>query len=193
MKPAPDDGTRPVPLVAQAPSAAVPVQAPPVVAAPQPQPQVAQIAPVPPAPAPRVETPRAPAAKSRTGTPPVRAAEPAVCATCGIVESVAAVREKGQGTGLGAVGGGVLGGVAGHQVGGGNGKTAMTVLGAIGGGLAGHEVEKRARSTTRYEVHVRMDNGTMRTFERTESMAVGTPVTVNGSTMRIANRGGSAG
>ena len=65
----------------------------------------------------------------------------ALCAICGVVESVSQIQQKGQGTGLGAVAGGLLGGVVGHQIGGGNGKTAMTVLGAIGGGVAGNEVE----------------------------------------------------
>ena len=64
------------------------------------------------------------------------------------------------------------------------------MLGAIGGGLAGHAVEKRARSVTHYEVRVRMDNGNLRTFERSEAMPVGTPVTVDGSTLRISSRRG---
>ena len=118
----------------------------------------------------------------------------AICASCGGVESVTAVRQKGKGTGLGVVAGGVLGGVAGHQVGGGNGKTAMTVLGAIGGGLAGKEVEKRARSETVFDVQVRMEDGSTRTFKRAQSMAVGTHVLVEGSTLRVARatRSGAA-
>jgi outer membrane lipoprotein SlyB len=115
------------------------------------------------------------------GTAPV-----ALCSSCGTVESVTAVQEKGQGTGLGAVAGGVLGGVVGHQVGGGNGKTAMTVLGAIGGGLAGNEVEKRARSETLYDVRVRMEDGSTRSFQRAQSLAVGTRVVVEGSALRVA-------
>jgi len=110
----------------------------------------------------------------------------AICASCGTVESVTAVQEKGQGTGLGAVAGGVLGGVVGHQVGGGNGKTAMTVLGAIGGGLAGNEVEKRARSETLFDLRVRMEDGSTRSFQRAQSLAVGTRVIVEGSTLRVA-------
>ena len=82
----------------------------------------------------------------RGGTTPA-----ALCATCGTVEAVTRAG-KGRRHRHGAVAGGVLGGVVGHQVGGGNGKTAMTVIGAIGGGLAGHEVEKRVRSETRYDV-----------------------------------------
>jgi len=110
----------------------------------------------------------------------------ALCATCGVIESVTAVQKKGQGTGLGVVAGGVLGGVVGHQVGGGNGKTAMTVLGAIGGGLAGNEVEKRARSETVFDVRVRMEDGSTRVFQRAQSMVVGTHVVVEGTTLRVA-------
>ena len=116
----------------------------------------------------------------------------ALCTSCGIVESVTAVRQKGEGTGLGAVAGGVLGGVVGHQVGGGKGKTAMTVLGAIGGGLAGNEVEKRARSETLYDVQVRMEDGSVRTFQRAQSMAVGTHVVAEGTTLRVARDAGSS-
>jgi outer membrane lipoprotein SlyB len=116
----------------------------------------------------------------------------ALCASCGIVESVNTVKQKGEGTGLGAVAGGVLGGVVGHQVGGGKGKTAMTVLGAIGGGLAGNEVEKRARSETLFDVQVRMEDGSVRTFQRAQSMVVGTHVVVEGTTLRVARDAGSS-
>ena len=108
----------------------------------------------------------------------------AACANCGKVESVSAVQHKGEGTGLGATGGAVLGGVLGHQVGGGSGKKLATVLGAVGGGFAGHEVEKQARATTVYEVRVRMDDGSLRTLTQSTAPAVGQKVTVEGSTLR---------
>jgi outer membrane lipoprotein SlyB len=130
-----------------------------------------------------------------TGQAPVRVAQapqaaprPTVCATCGVVEDVTAVRQKGEGTGLGAVAGGALGGILGHQVGGGNGRTALTVLGAVGGGFAGHEVEQRARATTSYDVRVRMDNGAIRHFTRQSPPPVGERVTVDSRGMRIASR-----
>ena len=107
-----------------------------------------------------------------------------ICATCGTVESVKTETRKGEGTGLGAVAGGVLGGVVGHQMGGGNGKKAMTVLGAVGGGFAGHEVEKRARSTTVYQVRLRMDDGTTRTVTQQTAPAVGGRFEVEGSTLK---------
>jgi outer membrane lipoprotein SlyB len=136
--------------------------------------------------------PSTPTEAPQAGTAPAQWSAPggttqaAICASCGVVESVATVKQKGKGTGLGVVAGGVIGGVAGHQVGGGKGKTAMTVLGAIGGGLAGNEVEKRVRSETVFDVHVRMENGGIRTFRRAHSMGVGTRVVVEGSTLRIA-------
>ena len=121
--------------------------------------------------------------------PVAKAAVPAAaapCATCGVVESVQAVKKKGDGTGLGAVAGGVVGGAVGSQMGKGNGRTAMTVLGAIGGGFAGHEIEKQARAETVYAVRVRMDDGSVRSFQRAQPVAVGTPVTVQGQTLRVA-------
>jgi outer membrane lipoprotein SlyB len=105
----------------------------------------------------------------------------AVCATCGVIESVRPVQQqRAQGSGLGAVAGGVLGGVVGNQMGKGSGRTAMTVLGAIGGGFAGNEVEKRTHTVTVYEVTVRMDDGSVRTFTQQTEPAPGTRVEVDG-------------
>lgn len=114
------------------------------------------------------------------------AAAPRTCANCGVVESVREVQVKGEGTGLGAVAGGVLGGVVGHQMGGGDGKKALTVLGAVGGGFAGHEVEKRARANTVYEVRVRMDDRSLRTLTSPQAPKTGTRVTVDGDVLRSA-------
>jgi outer membrane lipoprotein SlyB len=126
--------------------------------------------------------PAQPAAKPK---PPVAQR----CTTCGVVESVTPVRVKGEGTGLGAVAGGVLGGVVGHQMGGGSGKDAMTVIGAVGGGVAGHEIEKRQRSTTSYQVKVRMADGSLRTVTQAQAPALGQAVRVesNGSLRLLGN------
>ncbi len=153
-------------------------------AAGQPVPVVAA-----PAAKPQAHASKAPAAGATPGShsnAPIRTSPAALCANCGTVESVKAVQHKGEGTGLGAVAGGVLGGVVGHQIGGGNGKTAMTVIGAVGGGLAGHEVEKRARSTTGFDMQVRMQDGSTRTFQQSQSIAVGTQVVVEGNKLRVA-------
>lgn len=96
--------------------------------------------------------------------PRAQSGQSAYCSTCGTVESIASVRHEGHGTGIGAVGGAVAGGLLGNQFGSGNGRTAMTVLGAVGGGFAGNSVEKHLRSETSYQVRVRMQNGRLRYF-----------------------------
>ena len=123
-------------------------------------------------------------------TVPRQAKASAVCGHCGVVESVVAIKRKGEATGLGVVAGGVLGAVVGHQMGNGNGKKAMTVLGAVGGGVAGNEVEKRARGDTVYQVHVRMDDNTERTLEQATAPHVGARVEVQGSTMKALRTAG---
>lgn len=50
------------------------------------------------------------------------------------------------GTGIGAVAGGLLG----HQVGGGKGKTLATVGGAVAGGYVGNRVQKNAQDRKAY-------------------------------------------
>ena len=86
----------------------------------------------------------------------------AKCTECGVIESTREVVTKGEGTGLGAAGGAVVGGVLGNQVGGGDGKKIATVVGAVGGAIAGNEVEKRVKSTKSYDVTVRLDDGSSR-------------------------------
>jgi outer membrane lipoprotein SlyB len=137
---------------------------------------------------PIVTAPVAPAAsKGYTGS---YAAQPAVarapvCVDCGRVESVTPIQHAAPASGIGAVAGGVLGAVLGNQFGHGNGRTATTLLGAGGGAYLGNTVEKRTRTTTTYEIRVRMDNGTVRTFEHTEPVQVGQPVTVEGHGFRL--------
>ncbi|MBS1216901.1 MAG: glycine zipper protein [Proteobacteria bacterium] len=84
------------------------------------------------------------------------------CAECGVIESTREIATSGEGTGLGAAGGAVVGGLLGHQVGGGSGKQIATVVGAVGGAVAGNEVEKRVKSTKSYEITVRLDDGSIR-------------------------------
>ncbi len=92
------------------------------------------------------------------------ARERARCNQCGTVESVRTIKTRAQGSGLGAAGGAVLGGLLGNQIGGGNGKKLATVAGAVGGAVVGNQVEGNMKATTSYEVHVRMENGGKRSF-----------------------------
>ncbi|MDQ5905648.1 MAG: hypothetical protein QG590_129 [Pseudomonadota bacterium] len=104
-----------------------------------------------------------PAANQAPSQPPT----PAICNSCGTIQSVQEISNKGEGTGLGAIAGGVLGGLLGSQIGGGNGKKAMAVVGAAGGAFAGHEVEKRVRGETQYQITVRFDDGSTRSYTET--------------------------
>jgi outer membrane lipoprotein SlyB len=72
------------------------------------------------------------------------------------------IEQKGEGSWMGPVAGGVGGAILGKQMGKGTGNTIMTILGAAGGAYAGHEIEKRVRSTKRWEVSVRLDDGSVR-------------------------------
>jgi outer membrane lipoprotein SlyB len=93
------------------------------------------------------------------------AVQAAECAKdCGTVIDVKTVKKEGEGSGAGAVLGGVVGGVIGHQIGSGRGNTAATVLGAAGGAYAGHQVEKSQKSSTSYQVVIKMDEGNTRYF-----------------------------
>ncbi|MDD5295929.1 MAG: glycine zipper 2TM domain-containing protein [Rhodocyclaceae bacterium] len=111
-------------------------------------------------------------------------AAPPPCHECGVIENVRAVSVKGQGSGVGVVAGGLLGGILGHQVGGGSGRDLATVAGAVAGGFAGNEIEKNQRAATQYEVVVRLEDGSLRTFKEQSSppWTIGQPVRlVNGA------------
>jgi outer membrane lipoprotein SlyB len=77
----------------------------------------------------------------------------------GVVESIEMYRGGGGAPiGLGAIIGGIAGGIIGHQFGSGSGQTAATIGGAIAGGAVGHQVE-RANAADRYRIFVRLDSG----------------------------------
>ena len=126
---------------------------------------------------------------------PAPAPRAALCVDCGTVEAVTLVQRQGDVNGvavgnttigLGTVAGGVVGGLLGNQVGGGSGKTAMTVLGAAGGALAGNQIEKNMKKVTVYQVRVRMNDGSTRTVEVSSSIPVGSRVIVEGNNLRMA-------
>jgi outer membrane lipoprotein SlyB len=119
-----------------------------------------------PAPAP-VQQIAAPVTQIKENKPTQVAAKSNWCENCGNVESVRTIKQRAEGSGLGAAGGAVLGGLLGNQIGGGNGKTLATAAGAIGGAVVGNQVEGNVKATTSYEIRVRLDDGTLRTFRQT--------------------------
>jgi len=91
---------------------------------------------------------------------------PAVCHSCGVVESVRSIEHRGQGSGVGAAGGAILGGLLGNQIGSGHGRQLATVAGAVGGAVAGNQVEGNMKTTHSWEIVVRMDNGKKRVLHQ---------------------------
>jgi outer membrane lipoprotein SlyB len=105
----------------------------------------------------------------------------------GSVASIEPIHERPQGTGAGAVIGGVLGAVVGNQFGHGAGRAGMTGVGAVGGAIAGNNLERNHREAiTGYRVSIRLDNGTTRSFERSQvgGLQVGDRVRVDAGTFR---------
>jgi len=109
---------------------------------------------------------------AQTQSAPATKPATANCNTCGTIESIRYVEEKGKGSGAGAVVGGVAGGVIGHQFGSGRGNTVATIAGAGVGALAGNEVEKNVKKKSYYVVTVRLDNGNKQSVSQTAKPAV---------------------
>jgi outer membrane lipoprotein SlyB len=77
----------------------------------------------------------------------------------GTVQSVSAVKIKGDNAMVGTVTGAALGGLLGNQIGHGGGRAAATVIGAVGGGIAGNAVERKIEEQDGQEIVIRLDNG----------------------------------
>jgi outer membrane lipoprotein SlyB len=106
-------------------------------------------------------------AESPATTPPpppmAQAPQPVVKpGLLGTVEAVRAVTQDGQAKGVGAVAGGAVGGVLGHQLK--HDSKLVTLVGAAAGAFIGNEAEKRQRATQRWELTVRLDDGTTQTI-----------------------------
>jgi outer membrane lipoprotein SlyB len=73
-------------------------------------------------------------------------------------------------TTIGTIGGAVVGGLLGNQVGRGNGRAAATILGAVGGGVLGNRIGQNntpqyQTSGPVYRVTVQTDSGVVRTYD----------------------------
>jgi len=77
----------------------------------------------------------------------------------GTIEAVREVRIEGTKSGIGAVAGGVTGGIAASSIGHGTGSAVAAAVGAIAGGLIGAAAEEGVTKSNGIEVTVRLDNG----------------------------------
>jgi outer membrane lipoprotein SlyB len=124
------------------------------------QPEYAPAEPVRETPKPRIESKTTRVAQADTD------AGSRWCSNCGNVESVRTITTRAQGSGVGAAGGAILGGLLGNQIGSGHGRQLATVAGAVGGAVMGNQVEGNMKASHSYEIRVRLDDGTLRTFHQ---------------------------
>jgi outer membrane lipoprotein SlyB len=101
---------------------------------------------------------------------------------CGKITSIEHHEMQGKGSGVGAVAGGVAGALLGNQLGGGNTRTIATVGGAAGGAYLGNMAEKKVKSKKMSKVSVKMDDGSMRSFD-----LAGETQLANGDRVQVQN------
>jgi outer membrane lipoprotein SlyB len=95
------------------------------------------------------------------------------------VLSVRPVTLQGRDSGVGTVGGAVIGGIAGSNVGGPRTGGIVGIVGAIAGGLIGNAVERDATRENAVEILVQLKNGERRAVIQgvgSEGFAAGDPV-----------------
>jgi outer membrane lipoprotein SlyB len=101
----------------------------------------------------------------------------------GNVSNIDVVPVASRQTGGGAVLGAVLGAAIGNQIGAGSGRAAATGLGLVGGAVIGNNIESRNRGDNEiFRVGVRYDNGAVGQFDyhRIDDLRVGDRVKVEG-------------
>jgi outer membrane lipoprotein SlyB len=101
-----------------------------------------------------------------------------------VIEGYAPVQVQGKNNGVGAVAGGLGGALIGSKIAGRGNHTLGGAIGAVGGGLLGNAIESHERTSTAYDVRVRMEDGTVRTVRQAAMPTVGQHVTVEGNTMK---------
>ena len=109
--------------------------------------------------------PLAATAQAQTGSPAAQFE-----GRVGTVESVRTQAVPTSGSTLGTVGGAVVGGVLGNQVGQGRGRTLATVGGAAGGAVVGNRMT--SGTSTVWVVNVRFDDGTNANIEQDSQPSV---------------------
>ena len=101
----------------------------------------------------------------------------------GVIDRIEIVRKGDSSNIAGTIIGGIAGGLVGHQIGGGSGRTAATIVGGVGGAVAGGEVQKRTRGANEtFRVTVRYNNGATEVIRQDDisDMRTGDRVRVDG-------------
>ena len=103
-------------------------------------------------------------------TPPAfQVSEPS--ARVGTVISITQDSVQNVNSGVGTVGGALVGGGIGSLFGGGSGQTVATVIGAVGGAYAGNRAAQRSHTFV-WRIGVRYDDGSVATVQQTTAPAL---------------------
>jgi outer membrane lipoprotein SlyB len=84
------------------------------------------------------------------------------CQGCGVLESVSPLEPSGSGVGalIGALSGAVWGNFIGQDSNGG----AIALAGGLAGASTGHDIEQQGAQPEAWQIHIRMDDGTLHTI-----------------------------
>jgi len=107
----------------------------------------------------------------------------------GTVESIVQDTVQSGNAAAATIGGAVIGGLLGNQIGGGRGQTAATVIGAGGGAFVGNQAAQR--QTLVWRIGVRYDDGSLATIQQTTAPAlrIGDRVRVTGNGIELLRQG----
>ena len=107
----------------------------------------------------------------------------------GTVESIVQDTVQSGNAAVGTIGGAVVGGLLGNQIGGGRGQTAATVIGAGGGAFVGNQLAQRQSFVWR--IGVRYDDGSLATIQQTAAPAlrIGDRVRVTSNGIELLRQG----
>jgi outer membrane lipoprotein SlyB len=107
----------------------------------------------------------------------------------GTVESIRSQTVENSNTAIGTIGGALVGGLLGNQIGSGRGRTAATVVGAAGGAYAGNRMS--SGSSLVWIIGVRYDDGSLATIQQSASpgLRIGDRVRVTNNGIELLSRG----
>jgi len=108
----------------------------------------------------------------------------------GTVESIQTQTVQNTPNAVAAIGGALLGGLLGNQVGGGSGRTVATVVGAAGGAYVGNRAASGNTSLV-WIIGVRYDDGSVASIQQTASpnLRIGDRVRVTSNGLELLTRG----
>ena len=107
----------------------------------------------------------------------------------GTVESIRSQTVDNSNAVIGTIGGALVGGVLGNQIGSGRGRTAATVVGAAGGAYAGNRMT--SGSSLVWIIGIRYDDGSLATVQQSASpnLRIGDRVRVTNNGIELLSRG----